>query len=81
MIRIEGHSDPIPLGPSLRDRYPSNWELSAARASAVARALIDEYELSPGRVEVVAYGDAQPIATNDTAEGRKQNRRVRIALY
>lgn len=81
MIRVEGHSDPVPLGASLRDRYPSNWELSAARASAVARALIDTYGFSPGRIEVAAFGDSQPIATNDTAEGRRRNRRVRIATY
>lgn len=81
VIRVEGHSDSLPLGPSLRDRYPSNWELSAARASTVVRQFVDRHGFDPSDFEVAAFGDSQPVASNQTAEGRRQNRRVRIALY
>lgn len=77
-IRIEGHSDSVPVGPSLVERYPSNWELSAARASAVARFLIEHHGLPAGQVEVVGMGDSRPIASNTTNEGRSRNRRVTI---
>ena len=78
-IRVEGHADPVPLGPGMRDRFPTNWELSAGRAAAVARHLIDEHGLTAELIEVVAFSDTRPIASNATAEGRRQNRRVRIA--
>lgn len=80
-IRIEGHSDSVPLGPGLRDRYPSNWELSASRASAVARLLIDRHGFPPDRFEVAAFADSRPVASNQTNAGRSQNRRVDIYLY
>lgn len=79
-LRIEGHADNIPLGESLHEKYPSNWELSAARASTVARHLIDEHEMAPERFAVVGFGSTRPTATNDTAAGRWLNRRVRIAV-
>ena len=79
-IRVEGHADTVPLGPGLRDRFPTNWELSAGRAAAVARHLIDEHGLAAELIEVVAFSDTRPIASNATAEGRRQNRRVRIAV-
>lgn len=77
-FRVEGHADSIPPGPSLRSTYPSNWELSAARAAAVVRFLIEATGLAPDRFEVVALGDTRPVATNETAFGRRQNRRIRI---
>lgn len=79
-IRIEGHADNVPLGPSLQDTYPSNWELSAARASAVARHLIEEHDIAPDRFTILGFGSTQPVADNDTAAGRWLNRRVRIAV-
>jgi chemotaxis protein MotB len=81
VIRVEGHSDSTPLGPSLLDRYPSNWELSAARASAVVRVLGEESGLRPEQFEVVAFGDTRPAASNQTAAGRAQNRRVVVSRY
>lgn len=81
VIRVEGHSDSLPLGQSLQDRYPSNWELSAARASAVVRHFVDRHGFEPQEFEVAAFGDSQPVASNQTPDGRRQNRRVRIALY
>ncbi len=80
IIRIEGHTDATPIGDKLKDKWPSNWELSAARSAAVVRHLQWTHDLDPERLEVVGYGPYQPVATNDTAEGRRKNRRVRIAV-
>lgn len=77
-LRVEGHADNTPLGGSLQAQYPSNWELAAARASAVARYLIETHGLPPERVAVVSRGASQPVASNGTAAGRAENRRVRI---
>lgn len=79
-VRIEGHADDTPLSPELQAQFPSNWELSAARAAAVARHLIDTLELAPNRFVIVGFGATAPIASNETAAGRRQNRRVRIAV-
>ncbi len=79
-IRVEGHADNVPLGPSLQEQYPSNWELSAARAAAVARHLIDTHEVAPDRFGILGFGSTRPVADNDTAAGRWLNRRVRIAV-
>lgn len=78
LIRIEAHSDTVPPGPSLREKYPSNWELSAARAAAVVRYLTGKHDLEPTRFEVVSLGDVHPATTNATAAGRRQNRRIRV---
>lgn len=80
VVRVEGYTDNKPIGDRLSQRFPSNWELSAARASAVVRHLQWTHELTPNRFEVVGFGQYQPIATNETAEGRSENRRVRVAV-
>lgn len=77
-IHVEGHTDNQPI---VSARYPSNWELSSARASTVVRLLISEYKFDPGGLVAVGYGDSRPIAKNETAEGRRKNRRVDIILY
>ncbi len=74
-FRVEGHADTAPIGPSLRERFPSNWELAAQRAAAVARYLIST-GLDADRFAVASRGDTQPVAPNATAEGRAENRRV-----
>lgn len=79
-IRVEGHADSTPIGAGLADRYPSNWELSADRAAAVIRFLVDEEGLPAEQIELAGFGASRPIARNDTAAGRRQNRRVRIAV-
>jgi chemotaxis protein MotB len=79
-VRIEGYTDDRPIGPSLQTQYPSNWELSAARASIVARHLQWTHNLAGSQIEVVGLGPYHPLAGNDTPEGRQQNRRVRIAV-
>lgn len=71
-IWVEGHTDNSPIATAA---FPSNWELSAARATAVTRYLV-ERGLAPQRLRAVGYGETQPRSSNDTAEGRSQNRRV-----
>jgi chemotaxis protein MotB len=78
-IRIEGHTDNVQISRTLAKRYPTNWELSAARAINVARYLQDE-GIDPGQLSAVAYGEGKPVATNDTAEGKAKNRRIEIIL-
>lgn len=75
-IRVEGHTDSTPISSS---RYPSNWELSTARASSVLARLL-ENGISPERLSAAGYGGFQPVADNSTAEGRAQNRRVDIVV-
>ena len=76
-VRIEGHTDNIPIKTR---RYPSNWELSVARAVQVLRFLIDNGSIEPRRLSAVGYGAARPIANNDTPDNRARNRRVEIVL-
>ena len=79
-IRVEGHSDGTPVGKNLQETYPSNWELSAARAAAVVRFLVEQHSIPAGQIEVVSYGSTRPVARNDSAQGRRQNRRIRLAI-
>jgi chemotaxis protein MotB len=79
-IRIEGSTDDRPIGPNLRGQYPTNWELSAARAATVARQLQQAHGFDPRHIEIVGLGEFHPQASNATAEGRAQNRRVRVAV-
>lgn len=79
-VRVEGYTDSQPISDRLAERFPSNWELSAARAARVARHFQWTHDLEPSRLEVVGFGSHHPVATNETAEGRRQNRRVRVAV-
>jgi chemotaxis protein MotB len=79
VIRVEGHTDSVPIGGALAKRYPTNWELSAARALNVTRYLEKE-GIDPALLSAVAFGEHQPIAENDTPEGRARNRRIAIIL-
>jgi len=80
-ISIEGHTDNVPIvGPDLIKKYPTNWELSAARATAVARYLQDQSGVDPHLISATGYGQYQPIASNQTAEGKAENRRIEIVL-
>lgn len=79
-IIVQGHTDNIPPGASLSKRFPSNWELSAARAASVVRFLQNEGGLDPKQLSLKAYGSTAPVASNDTEKGRMQNRRIEIIL-
>lgn len=76
-IRVEGHTDDLPIATS---RFPSNWELAAARAARVVRFLVSEGGLDPTRLSAAGYGEFRPIADNETSDGRARNRRVDIVL-
>lgn len=76
-IRIEGHTDSVPMVSAV---YPSNWELSAARAGSVARYLITNFSFKPNLFSIVGYGDTRPIVGNENPEDRKKNRRVEIIV-
>lgn len=78
-IIVEGYTDNQPLKPYMRDKYPSNWELSAARATGVVRWLA-EHGIDPTILEARAYGSERPVASNDTAQGRAKNRRIAILV-
>jgi chemotaxis protein MotB len=78
-IRIEGHTDNVPIVGMLAKKFPTNWELSAARALNVARYL-QEQGIDPVHLSAVAYGEYKPVAGNDTPEGRAKNRRIEIIL-
>ncbi|MHB8454244.1 MAG: OmpA family protein [Acidiferrobacterales bacterium] len=80
-IRIEGHTDNVPTGPPLKGRFPTNWELSTARATNVVRFLQDSAGVNPKVMEAVGMGQYHPIASNKTAAGRSQNRRIEIVLF
>lgn len=75
-ISIEGHTDAVPIATT---RFPSNWELSTARAIAVVRYL-SRRGIDSERMRAVGYADTQPLASNETAEGRATNRRVELLL-
>ncbi len=80
-IRIEGHTDNVPIGIKLQERFPTNWELSTARATSVVRYLIEKGEIVPDNISAVGYADTRPIASNEEEAGRQVNRRIEIVLY
>jgi len=80
-IRIDGHTDNVPISARLKERFPSNWELSTSRATSVVRYLVDEAGIGPEVLTAAGHADTQPVAANDTEDGRMHNRRIEIALY
>lgn len=78
-IRIEGHTDNRPITSKLAIKYPTNWELSSARALTVAKYL-QEQGIDPTILSATAFGEFQPVADNSTPEGRAKNRRIAIIL-
>lgn len=79
-IRIEGHTDNKPIVRDLLAKYASNWELSTARATSVARYLQDHAKVDPARLTASGYGEYHPVASNDAPESRALNRRIEIVL-
>ena len=80
-IRIEGHTDNVPISSKLQNRFKTNWELSTARATTVVRHLIDRGGVARQHLSAVGYADTQPLASNDSEVGRSSNRRIEIVLY
>ena len=78
-IRIVGHTDNVPISGGLQKVFPSNWELSAARATTVVRFLQDN-GIPPERLVATGRAEYAPVAPNDSAEGRQKNRRIEITL-
>jgi len=76
-VSVEGHTDSVPIN---TERYPSNWELSSARATAILRYLVAA-GIDPQRLRSVGYADTQPLESNATAEGRAANRRVELIIH
>ncbi len=79
-ILVEGHTDNVGVGPALKSRFPTNWELSTARSSAVVRFLQEEGGIEPEILSAMGFSYYKPLASNDTEEGRSQNRRIEIIL-
>jgi chemotaxis protein MotB len=79
-VLIEGHTDNVPIGAPLSMRFPSNWELSSARAAEVVKYLISRAQLSPQQLSAVGRADTSPVASNTTEEGRRFNRRIEIIV-
>ena len=82
IIRVEGHTDNVPIlpGSKLKEIYPTNWELSSARATNVVRFLQEKVEIEPTRLRSVGMSEYHPVASNETPEGNSQNRRIEITL-
>jgi chemotaxis protein MotB len=76
-VRVEGNTDNVPIH---NDQFPSNWELSAARATGVARYLVEQKGLSPYRISALGYGQYRPKYPNDTEAHRALNRRVDVVI-
>jgi len=79
-IVVEGHTDNVPLSAGLKKRFPSNWELSTARAAAVVYFFQEQAGIEPERLSARGYSFYRPVAPNTTEEGRHQNRRIEIIL-
>jgi len=81
MIRVEGHTDNVPISDKLKEKYYSNWELSAARAASVVRYFQQgEHKIDPARMEAVGYAEYRPLSPNDSDANKQRNRRVEIVL-
>jgi len=76
-VGIEGYTDNVPIKHS---KWKSNWELSTARSLSVLHFLVKDKGVSPERLSAIGFGEYRPVASNDTKDGRKQNRRVEIVI-
>jgi chemotaxis protein MotB len=79
-IRVTGHADNVPIDPDYKYLFPTNWELSGARAASVVRYFQQKAGVDPKDMEAVGRSFYQPVASNETKEGRAQNRRVEIFI-
>ncbi len=77
LIRIEGHTDSVPIQTA---KFPSNWELSTARATSVVRYFLANFNFHPKKLSATGFAEFRPIAPNSTPEGRALNRRVDVVI-
>ena len=77
-LQCQGHTDNVPI--MFSDRFRSNWDLSSARASAVADFMLQDPNVLQSRLRVYGFADTRPATTNDTREGRAENRRIEIEI-
>ena len=80
-VQVQGHTDNVQISDRLAERWETNWELSAARATRVLRYFVEVGNLDPRRVSGAGMGEFRPIASNDTREGRRTNRRIEIVVF
>ena len=80
VIEVGGHTDNVPISPKLGSRFPSNWELSTARATNVVRFLQDESKIPGQRLVAAGFSEFRPTGSNKTATGRRRNRRIEVVL-
>ena len=78
MIRVDGHTDDVPI--AFSERFRSNWDISSARSASVANYLLNNTPVEPGRVTITGFADSQPIADNTTPDGRAKNRRIEVIV-
>jgi len=78
-VDVQGYTDDVPIGPELKARFPSNWELSTARATDVVRYLTSR-GVDPSILAATGFGDTHPVASNATPEGKAKNRRIEIVI-
>jgi len=76
-LRVEGHTDNVPIH---NDQFDSNWELSSARATGIARLILNLNLIAPDRLSAAGYAEFHPVVSNDTAEGRAENRRIDLVI-
>jgi chemotaxis protein MotB len=76
-LRVEGHTDNVPIH---TEEFDSNWELSSARATHIARLFLDMKAMPAERISAAGYAEFHPVASNDTADGRAENRRVDLVV-
>ncbi|HSQ77435.1 MAG TPA: flagellar motor protein MotB [Nitrospirota bacterium] len=79
-IEVDGHTDNVPIVSSLKKRFPTNWELSTARATEVVRYLQETGGIDPHLLSATGFAEYMPVAANDTEEGKHKNRRIEIVL-
>jgi chemotaxis protein MotB len=79
-IEVDGHTDNVPIVSSLKKRFPTNWELSTARATEVVRYLQETGGIDPHLLSATGFAEYMPVAPNDTDEGKHKNRRIEIVL-
>lgn len=79
-IFVEGHTDNRPIVGPLKSKFPTNWELSTARASHIVRRWVEVSGLDPARLTASGMGETRPVASNESEEGRARNRRIEIRI-